>query len=84
MFNIATYLEKFKKIGFTESSDKEAIVGVLQTKIGIKIEKKDIRIQNGIVYIQTHPLAKNQIYIKKTALLGELSSKLSKPISDIK
>ena len=83
MFNIATYLEKFKNIGSSENSIKDIIISSLNEILKITVTRKEIRLQNGTAYIQTSPLVKNQLYIKKDSILSHISQKTDK-VKDIR
>ncbi len=75
MFNISTYLSKFKTLGMGEIASKELVLEVLREIVKVSLTRKEIKIQNKIAYIQTNPLVKNQIYIKKAAILESLLKK---------
>ncbi len=69
MFNIADFLEKFKKFDQNKTVRTENIINSVEKIIGIKIDKKNITIKNGVLYIQGSPTLKQEIFLKKENLL---------------
>lgn len=69
MLNIAQFLEKFKKIGFDKESQKKIVIDTLAT---FNIPVTDLTIKNKVVKVQASSLVKNQIYMKKEAILKKL------------
>ena len=84
MFNVSKYLERFKVVGLGEGEVKESLMAAALAQANISLEKKDIEIKNGVAHIKAHPLVKNQLQIKKTAILKALNEKLEKPLTDIR
>ncbi len=76
MFNIASFLEKFKTLGGEGIASRRLISRVLATE-GIVLEEKEIKIRDGIAYVHAHPALKNQIYLKKTLILNFLNADVS-------
>ncbi len=72
MFNISSFLEKFKNIGVEELLFKEAIISSINDKVKVSITSKDIVFKNSIVTIKTSPMVKSEIFMKKNILLSEL------------
>lgn len=71
MFNIAHFLEKFKKIGFDKESQKTIIIDVLKS---FSIPVESVSIKNRVVTVKASSIVKNQIYIKKAAILKKLNN----------
>ena len=44
--------------------------------VGVDIEKGDIDVRNGTVFISTDPIIKNEIFLKKSEVLENLREKL--------
>ena len=82
MFNISIYLDKFKKIEVKSSNLKNHIIDSINNIIKINIDKKDVELKNGVVYLRVHPVVKNEIFINKNTILKELNTKKI-PISGI-
>lgn len=69
MFNIAQFLEKFKKIGFDKESQKKIIIDSLR-EMNIPVE--DIIIKNKVVTVRASSIVKNQIFMKKAKILEKI------------
>ena len=76
MFNISDYLSKFKNITPPDKFVKDELVVVVKDVVGVDIEKEDIDVRNGTVFISTDPLIKNEIFLKKSEVLESLREKL--------
>ena len=83
MFNISTYLEKFKQLGVGDMLVKQSVTEVLKEKLGIEIKTGDISIKQGVATIKINPLIKNHIYIKKAEIMEAILKKTDK-VKDIK
>ncbi len=84
MFNIASYLDKFKDIGQGEKLLKQVIIEVVKEMIGVKIEAKSISMKNGELFLKVSPAIKNLIYIKKEAILSKLKEKTEQRVLEIR
>jgi hypothetical protein len=85
MFNISQYLDKFKNAHTKAFLSKNGVISILLSVVGVKIERKDIDIRNGICFIVAQPMIKNQIYIKKQKILEELAKNAdTRMIKDVK
>lgn len=71
MFNIAQFLEKFKKIGFDKESQKAIVIDVLKS---FSIPVESVSIKNRVVTVKASSIVKNQIYIKKAVILKKLNN----------
>jgi len=69
MFNIAQFLEKFKRLGFDKESQKTI---VLETLKEMNIPVEDVEIKNKVVKVKASSIVKNQIFIKKEKILKKL------------
>ena len=74
MFNISSYLEKFKNTGVAGFAAKEAFIKAVRLSLGIDLEKKNVEIKNGSARVSAHPLVRSQIQIKKKMILEAYSS----------
>ena len=84
-FNIGDYLKRF--VGLTPPDDfiKEEVLKIVKDKIGIDLNKKEITISNGVIYIKTTPIIKNEIFINREKILQNLKQTLGiKSPKDIK
>ena len=69
MFNISGFLEKFKKFDQNKTLQTENIIKSIESAVGIKIDKKNIVIKDGILRIQGSPALRQEIFLKKEHLL---------------
>ncbi len=69
MFNISTYLEKFKKIEPEGESAKHAAEKAVFETLGVKIEKKDMSVRNNTLHISATAALKSEIFMNKRTIL---------------
>jgi hypothetical protein len=70
MFNIAGFLEKFKRFDQNKTLQTENISKIIESVIGVVVDKKNITIKNGILYTQGSPALRQEIFLKKERLLS--------------
>lgn len=68
-------MEKFKKINTTNSSLKDYIIDSICKAVKVKIDKNNIEIRKGCVYLKVNNIIKNEIFINKNKISKELSLK---------
>ena len=78
MIEIKDILAKFSNLLISEELKKEIISGVVFKNTGIKIQKEDIKIKNGTLFLNTKPINKNEILLKKEKIISELEGSLGK------
>lgn len=83
MFNISSFLEKFSKNISSQESQIKIICDVIFKQTGIVLDPKNIKIQNGILYLDISPAEKSKIFINKKAILEQIASSALK-ILDIR
>ncbi|MBL7045363.1 MAG: hypothetical protein ISR98_02075 [Parcubacteria group bacterium] len=76
MFNISDYLAKFKNITPPDKFVKDELIAVVKEVAGIDIEKSNIDVRNGTIFLSLDPLIKNEIFLKKNEVLESLKEKL--------
>jgi hypothetical protein len=84
MFNISSYLEKFKNFGQGEKLLKEVIINSVREVVGVEILAKDINLKNGEVTFKVSPAIKNTIYIKKDKVLTKIKENNSTIVNDLR
>lgn len=72
MFNISIYLDKFKKVDSKNSSFRDCITSSINKVLGVNINKENITVRNGVVYLKTNSVIRNEIFIKKKIIMDEL------------
>ena len=75
MFNISNYLEKFKRIYESETAKKEAVISVIKEVVGITLKPESVTLKEGVLQIKASPLVRNEINMKKPAILAGFSRK---------
>jgi len=86
MFNIGDYLSKFKNITPPDKFVKDELVAVVKDVVGVEIEKDDIDVRNGTVFLSVDPIIKNEIFLRKKEVLESLRENLKsykKTVRDI-
>lgn len=83
MFDIAQYLEKFKKMSQSKGFLKDSVVVVVKDVCKIDIDPKKIEIKNGIVRINEKSIIKTEIFLKKTKILDLLKEKTNGKIVEV-
>lgn len=82
---IGGYLDKFKKITPPNKKIKATAINVIENLSTIKLKKEQIKINNNILFINTEPIIKNEVFIKKTDIIKKLNKSLpNTPIIDIR
>lgn len=83
MFNIASFLSKFSKLGHTDQAVVLNAKSVIQNNFNYSLDAKSIRFSGGVVYISAPSAVKNEIFLNKQRLLHELNKNGPK-VLDIK
>jgi len=83
MFDIAQYLEKFKK--FSQSRDflRNTVAEAIQEVCKITIDTKKIEVKDGVARISERPIIKSEIFLKKIKILEILKKKTENKVNDI-
>jgi len=76
MIEIKDLLNRFSNLLLSEEIKKNLIIDVLYKTIGLKIESKDIKIKNNIIYLNIKPIYKNEIFFKKDEIFIKLKEGL--------
>ena len=85
MFNIATYLEKFKKMEPPGDSVKCAAEKAILEAVGIRIEKKEMTVVDGVLFLSVSSIVKNEVYMSKRGVLKKMRAILGeKAVKDIR
>ncbi len=85
MKEIRELLERFKNILHSEESKKEVIIKCISEFTPITVDSNDVDFKNGIIYLNIKPIYKNEIFLKKEAILISINTMLNKDVfTDIK
>jgi hypothetical protein len=75
MFNLSSYLEKFKKLK-DPKEDKIIICRIMSETAGVEVGENEIKIQNGTLFIQGSLLSKNRVFLQKEELIKKINESL--------
>jgi len=75
MFNISIYLDKFKNIESKSSGLKTTIADSVNKFLKASLDKKDVEVKNGVIYLKVNPVVRNEIFINKVNIIKELGLK---------
>jgi len=78
MIEIKDLLLNFRNILLTEDLKKDLIIRIIFSIVGIQLNREDIKIQNGVLYLNTKPIYKNEIFIKQKEILSNLKQELGR------
>lgn len=85
MENISGFFNRFKNKIVGEIRNRDIIVDLINKYTKAVIEIKDISINNGVIRVNCSQIVKNEIFIKKNKILGEINKLItSTKFSDIK
>jgi hypothetical protein len=85
MFNINSYLEKFKRLEPPGDTVKTAAVRIIFETIGVKVEKNEMNVKDSILFLSVSSSVKNEVYMNKKAILEKTRVLLgSKELKDIR
>ena len=65
MIEIKDLLSCFDKILLSEEAKIESIGKIISEIIGVQINNQDIKIKNGVIYLNIKPVYKNKIFLKQ-------------------
>ena len=77
MKTITSFLKRFSNIKLTSRVMKGVVLSILKDK-NIPITEDEIIYNNGIVYIKSNQIVKNEVFISKESILKEIESQLNK------
>ncbi len=83
MFNISSFLERYKNIGIKEFLAKEALIKVIKDTTGASLQPKDVVIKHGVVRITSSPAFKSMLFTKKVRIIEEVRRVVDYPITNI-
>jgi len=62
----------------SEEVKKNSIIDVLHQVVGLQMKPGDIKIKNDVIYLNTKPIYKNEIFLNKNKIFSKLKEKLGK------
>lgn len=76
MDSISSLLKKFTSITPPDESVRKEVVRILESDYNILLDIGDVRVQKGVVYLETSPLVKAEVVMRKEDILSELKKTL--------
>jgi len=76
MYNIASFLEKFKNVGLKERLAREAISKIVSEECGITVALDAVYYKNAIATLKIPLSLKSQVFVKKGRILKRCASEL--------
>ena len=73
MYNIASFLEKFKHVGLKERLAREVISKIVSEECGVTVALDAVQYKNAIVTLKIPLAVKSQVFIKKGRILKRCS-----------
>ena len=80
MREIKFFLEKFKNIASTDAVLKQVLINAIKHQTNITLTLKDLKFQNGIMFLTAKPIMKSEIFLKHEAIMAEVESLLTKSL----
>lgn len=78
MIEIKDLLLNFRNRLLSEEARKGFIQDALFRIVNISVERDDIEIKNGILYLKIKPIYKNEVFMKRYEILSEIKKSLGK------
>ena len=78
MIEIRSLLLRFSNLLLSEEVKKNSIIDVLHQVVGLQMKPGDIKIKNDVIYLNTKPIYKNEIFLNKNKIFSKLKEKLGK------
>jgi hypothetical protein len=76
MIEIRDLLTRFKNILLSEEGKKESIRKIISEVVKIEIKSSDIKIKNGVIYLNIKPIYKNEILLRQDKIFLKLKESL--------
>ena len=74
MNSLGDFLDRFKSLLLAPGAVKKPIIQTINKFAQVELTEKEVDIREGIIYIKTHPLVKNEIFMRKASILKELEA----------
>ncbi len=76
MIELKDLLLKFNNLLLKQGLRQEVVRETISKAINLEIKPEDIKIKNGVIYLNIKPIYKNEILIKQDLILEELQKAL--------
>ena len=78
MIEIKDLLSRFNNILLGEEGKKESIRKIISEIIKADIRSEDVKIKNGIIYLNIKPIFRSEILLKQEQIFSKLKESLGK------
>lgn len=78
MIEIKDLLTRFSNLLLSGEANKKLIQEVIFEVTRVRIQTKDMEIKNGTLYLNTKPIYKNELFLKREEILFKLRESLGK------
>lgn len=78
MKSIGSFLSKFNSLTPPDDSVKNAVLTAVQDVVGAPLQKRDLNIKNGVVYVKASSVLKSAIMVNRARILEALFDTLPK------
>lgn len=83
MKEVSVFLEKFKNLLLTNKEIKDSVREVFFVVLKTEISYEQIKYKDGVIFIETTPVLKSEILIKKQEILDLINEKVRIKIKNI-
>lgn len=73
MEKISFFLKKFKTLGLDQELAKQAFIETVLKVLGVRLPPELVTLKGDTFYVKAHPTLKSELYLKREAVLLELS-----------
>ena len=80
MLDISNFFKRVQGTILAEVHTREVIVKAIERSIGIALSVNDIEFKRKVIRVKASPIIKNQLFIKKAAILEEIKKNLPNSI----
>jgi hypothetical protein len=80
MIEIKDLLGRFNNILLSENGRADSVRNIISEIIKVEIKPEDVKIKNGVIYLNIKPIYKNEILLKRERILLKLEETFGKKI----
>jgi hypothetical protein len=72
---LAYFLRQLKRFGVPQKTVRDSFIECVKEEVGAELSGEEIKISNKTLYINTSPVVKNEILLKRKILLQRMKEK---------
>lgn len=84
LYPLNSFFSRFKHITPPDESVRKGVCEFILKEMNIETPLKDVSVKNGVIYIKTKPIIKNEVFMKKKKLLLFVQEKTKKTLHDVR